>query len=541
MRMWNNYSSFWMVLISITGLLLWQACANPITPTGGPKDVTPPQIDPDNSDANRQTNFTGRYFELTFDEWITLTDAFNQIVVSPPLEFTPEVTLQKRTVRFAFDEKEVLRPDATYIINFGNAVKDLNEGNPAKDLRFVFSTGDFIDSLSVQGSVADALSGDPVSDVIVLLYDNLADSVVRTERPFYFGRTDKQGRFRIENMKSDTFKVFALVDENFNYLYDTPTEQIGYIDSAIVVNDSVSPVMFMQMFEETPPLRLLKKETKRYGRLTLVFNQPPDSTIELSFDSVLQKHHIAYEADSIHLWYQLTDSVNWSVYLQKDSLLNDTIELKPLSRTSFEKEAALKLAAAKLTDLHPSRPIALAFNHPLTSVDTSAILLLEDTLKTRIYPDIAIDDDPNRLVFNHSWQPDRPYELLLLPNALTDWYGLRNDSLSQSFKVLSADQFGTITLQITNVKKEMPYVVRLLKKTELVEERYFTADSIYTHQYTQLVPGVYSVRIIEDVNGNKRWDPGNYDLKTQPEKLYFRQLEELRADWEVESTMNLEN
>ncbi|MCB0640491.1 MAG: carboxypeptidase regulatory-like domain-containing protein, partial [Phaeodactylibacter sp.] len=112
------------------------------------------------------------------------------------------VTIKKyKTVLFEFDENEELRENATYIINFGDAIKDFTEGNIAP-IRFIFSTGDYIDSLEVKGRVVDAVSGEPVSDVLVMLYDNLNDTVVRTERPFYFSRTDKAGQFKIENVKA---------------------------------------------------------------------------------------------------------------------------------------------------------------------------------------------------------------------------------------------------------------------------------------------------------------------------------------------------
>ena len=118
--------------------IIW-GCANVGTLTGGDKDETPPQLDTLNSTRNFQTNFPGRSFELTFDEWLTLNDVFNQVIVSPPLEFRPEVSLKKKTVHFEFNDDEILREDATYVINFGEAIEDFTEGNAA-EMRFVFST-----------------------------------------------------------------------------------------------------------------------------------------------------------------------------------------------------------------------------------------------------------------------------------------------------------------------------------------------------------------------------------------------------------------
>ena len=131
----------------------------------------------------------------------------------------PTVTTKLKKLRFEFAEEEVLKEDATYSINFGDAVKDLTEGNPVPNFKFVFSTGDFIDSLKMEGTIVDALTGKPVEDVLYMLYKNLADSVVQTEKPFYFGKSDKTGTFTIENIKAGQYKAFALEDQDVNYLY----------------------------------------------------------------------------------------------------------------------------------------------------------------------------------------------------------------------------------------------------------------------------------------------------------------------------------
>jgi len=139
--------------------LLVASCATPTPPLGGPRDTAPPQLDSLQSTANEQVNFTIQPIELAFDEWVQLEDVANQVLVSPPLEFRPKVRIKKRSVIVEFDAREQLRPNVTYAINFGNAVKDLTEKNAAENLRFVFSTGPQLDSLSMQGTIRNAISG----------------------------------------------------------------------------------------------------------------------------------------------------------------------------------------------------------------------------------------------------------------------------------------------------------------------------------------------------------------------------------------------
>ncbi len=551
--MWKYYNNTISIYPLLACYLFFTACANPRPPTGGPKDVTPPQVVLEKSSENMQTNFTERSFELTFNEWVQLNDVFNQVVVTPPLEHKPEISLKKKTVTFEFDGKEELREDATYIINFGEAVKDFNVGLSAEDLRFVFSTGDYIDSLSVQGKVVDAFTGDAAEDVIVMLYDNLADSVVRTERPFYFGKTSKNGTFKIENVRADTFKIFALVDKNFNYLFDMASEQIAYQEAPFILTDSTKINIDLELFQEEQVLRLVSKRTEKYGKVTLNFNKPPEKNLKLSFDSVLQRQQIIYEQDSLHLWYLPKDSVDWSIYLeiQQDSLVYDTLKVKANSSSAFLAKAKLEMKQEKeiekkLNNHNKTKPVEIIFNHPLAALDSNAVVLLEDSTKIKVSPILALSEDTLGLLkLNYDWKENMLYELLFLPAAVTDWYGLQNDSISLAFTIPSVSVFGNLILNLKGLEPNVSYLVQLYKGEELMDESTISADSTYTKNYMGYPAAIppedpaYELRIIEDRDNNGRWSPGNYSLKTQSEKMYFRKLGELRGNWDIPYDVDL--
>ena len=245
--MWNF---FYRICLFSFYVLLFNSCAQVGRLTGGPEDETPPALIEEESTPSLQTNFTKQTIKLAFDEWLKLdNNYFKEVVISPPLLYNPEIKLKGKSVLFSFHEDEVLKEEATYTINFGKAIKDLTVGNVVDNLRFVFSTGPFIDSLEVKGTVIDVEEGKGVADALLMLYDNLADSVVRTERPFYFARTDKSGNFKIENVKSDTFKVVAMVDNNFNYFFDLEKEKIGFLEEPIILPDSNLTSLNLTLFE----------------------------------------------------------------------------------------------------------------------------------------------------------------------------------------------------------------------------------------------------------------------------------------------------
>lgn len=528
-------------------LLLLTRCANIVPPVGGPRDETPPQVIWEKSTPNKQTNFQKQRIELTFDEFVVLEDVFNQVVVSPPLQYRPTLSLKGKTLRVDFDGRDTLREDATYTINFGNAVKDLTEKNPADNLRFVFSTGAYLDSLTLRGRLVSAEKGESVKDALFMLYDNLADSVVRTQRPFYFAKTDTSGRFLIENVRAGTFKGFALKDENLNYKFDQANELIGFTDSLIQVSADSSAPLQIRMFTENRVARLLDSETKVYGLVKLIFNQTPPRDLAIDVENVSQRTVIEYNADTAYVWYDLETPVEWDLYVGQDTLWRDTVTVPALDRGAYLQAVQLaqveqRVDAAAAIRLNPDRTVQMKFNFPLLSYDTSQLHWYEDTLRREVRPDMRIDTlSPRTLVFNYPWREDMRYQIELLPGAVQDLYGLiNNDTILLNYRVEPRKSFANLQLTIDSLDAAENYVIQLLYQGSTVAEEFrVSGKTSMVRQFKTLPAGEYSVQIITDKNNNGRWDPGNYDEKRQPEPIIQRKLEALRSNWEVEATVSL--
>lgn len=521
-----------------------QYCANPIAPTGGPRDETPPQLDTSQSTANYQTKFEKQTIELTFDEWVTLNDVFEQVVVSPPLDNRPEVKIKKKSILFEFAEEEVLRDSATYTINFGEAIKDLTEGNPADNLRFVFSTGDFIDSLSIQGTIVDAKTGEPVEDVLFNMYDELQDTVVRTQRPFYFAKTDEQGRFRVENVKSDTFKLFALKDANLNYLFDQSSEAIGFLDTFIILPRDLNQSIELQLFTEEPALRLSGAVTNQFGTVRLGFSTEAPA-IQLSSNVPDLELIEEYKSDSLLVWYPEEVGNSWELYAAYDTILLDTILVDSLAKAPFLSSNSLKWTSARSgtrpQSIVPGQSLVYELNHPVAAFDKDLFALYQDTTRQRIFPTVTIDTNSIRSVsINYPWREGVEYELEVLPGAVTDIFGLSlSDTLQQRLVGASSKDFATLNLSVTGINADSSYVIDLLSGRTLVERLTVSGQTEYSKVLQNLSPGQYQVEITIDLNKNGRWDTGNYDLKRQPEPFFIKEVERLRANWEVEANIDL--
>lgn len=225
----GSKSIYSAVMLLIMGLVFF-SCANPVAPTGGPLDETPPKVT-QATPPNYSTEFQGGEVRIFFDEFVQLNDLSSKFLVSPPMEKLPEVRIRGRSIIMSVVEP--LRENTTYNFFFGDAIRDITENNPMPNFQYVVSTGNYVDSLSLKGRVLDAFTLEPMERVYVMLYDDYNDSIPYLERPVYISLTDEHGFYTINNMREGDYKIFALNDVNANFLYDLPNEKIAFLDSLI--------------------------------------------------------------------------------------------------------------------------------------------------------------------------------------------------------------------------------------------------------------------------------------------------------------------
>jgi hypothetical protein len=242
-------------------------CAKVGSPTGGPKDEKPPEVT-ESKPLNKEKNWLSEEIEITFDEFIALKNLNDELIISPPLKEKPITRMRNKTLVIDLNEK--LRDSTTYTLNFGNAIADNNEGNVLPDYELVFSTGPGMDSLSLTGVAVNAFNLSPEKEkVAVMLFDNLCDSAPYKELPLYFSRTSPEGKFAINNIRPDTFRLFALKDVNNNLKFDVPDEMIAYSDTTIIISPGrVRKINFVK------DSSLFKPKSKTPGKKTEV---PSDS------------------------------------------------------------------------------------------------------------------------------------------------------------------------------------------------------------------------------------------------------------------------
>lgn len=208
-------------------------------PTGGPKDTIPPalvKVIPE----NKSINFNKDEIILNFDEFIKTEDINSQLIITPRLEEENEYKVNKNILTIELNEE--LDSSTTYTFNFQNTVQDINESTPAEDLVIAFSTGTYIDSLSIQGTITELLTNKPVEEVVVALYEANDTLDIFNSKPQYFTRTREDGTYKIENLKADTFKIYAFSDENSNLTAQSDKEPYGFMANEILLDSLITTI-----------------------------------------------------------------------------------------------------------------------------------------------------------------------------------------------------------------------------------------------------------------------------------------------------------
>ncbi len=228
--------------------LLLTGCANIQSPMGGPKDTIPPVLIKAEPNENT-TNFKGNTIRFSFNEYVKLENLNENLIINPPAEKFPIFQSKLRTVTVKI--KDTLQPNTTYSINFGDAIRDVNENNPFKNFNYAFSTGPYIDSLDIVGRLQDAETGIADSTLLIILHKSEADSAVAKVKPRFATRPNGKGVFRFDHLPPGKFYIFALKDEGVKR-YTSNQIPFAFYDTTVIAGGTDS-IMLRSFIAEKEP------------------------------------------------------------------------------------------------------------------------------------------------------------------------------------------------------------------------------------------------------------------------------------------------
>lgn len=531
----NNikYIMFLLVLIMVS-------CAKRGTITGGSKDTIAPTLKM-SFPKNFNTNFKGNEIKLTFDEYIKLKNLGKQLIISPPMKYEPLISPTAASKSISIKIKDTLRPNTTYSFNFGQSIADNNEGNSIDQFKYVFSTGDYIDSLTLGGSVKDAHEKEVQSFISILLYeinDTFKDSVIYKENPRYVTNTlDSSKTFKLENIKSGKYLLVALKDQNNNYRFNPKTDKIGFNSRFITIpNDTLYE---LKLFKEIVPFKAYKPSQVSENRLIMGYegkkylaNSRPTIVLKNSKEIIPTLITQLPKKDSLQIWYKPLKVDSLTLNLTKDKYHeNFTFKIKELKKDS------LNIRALQGGVLNFREQFTLETATPLILFDNSKIKLVNKD-NVAIQFTTQYDDFNQQLHFDFQKEPLENYIFTVLPGALTDFFENKNDTLSYKISTKNTSDYGNLRVNLQKVKR-FPVIIELTNsKGDIMASEYSESKSVV--DFNLLNPGLFSLRLIYDENKNKEWDTGSYLEKRQAEEvIYFPKQIDIRANWDVEQPFDV--
>ena len=522
------------LFFALMGLALWQ-CARRGSPSGGPEDVTPPKLvrtEPDNFSIN----FEAQKIRLYFDELIKLQDVQNQLVVSPPLKYPPEITPQggpRKYIEILI--KDTLRENTTYTLNFGQSIVDNNEGNPNSFLTYVFSTGTYIDSLTLSGAVKDAFNKKADQFISVMLYEidtAYTDSTIYKNPPNYIASTgDSLPLFELKNLRAGKYALFALKDVNKNNMFNQKQDKIGFLEDTITI--PTDSTYLLNLFLEEPNYSVSVPSYAAKNRIIFGYQGDHEDmqieTLTQLPDSVQTKILKDREKDTLNYWITPTDLDSIIFTVTNDKLERiDTFTVK----TRKLPLDSLTLTSGIRGKFNFEDTFSILANTPIANVDTTKIgLVVSDSLLAPFSH--VLDTLENKVEFDFEIEPNQKYRLSLLPGAISDFFGMQNDTLDYAISTSGYADYGNLRMTLGGAV-QYPLVLQLTNEQGEIQREIIAPES-KIFEFSNLDPGNYVVRVIFDDNGNGKWDTGSYLKKRQPERIsYYPDVIEVRANWELE-------
>lgn len=571
-KIFSNIASGATVVLLLGSIIFSHSCANTTTPpTGGPKDTIPPvleEIYPVLGQTNVPTHKT--QLKIEFNEYVKVKDP-KSLFLSPPLEKAPKHKIKGKSVIVYFEND--LDSNKTYTLDLTNAIADNNEGNMFPGFTLVFSTGDVIDSMMVTGIVQDCNNLKPIKGATVMLYKDHADSALFLKRPDAAVKTDEWGFFSMRNIQDTVYRMYAIIDENNNNIYEPESEKVAFIDTLVrpvtVVNDSLPELQKYDMkdtlnclarktefelnvFKEKPTKQMIVNKERVGDRTAYITFMAPYAQIDsiwirnVPAENLITQFNIVQ--DSLEIWVNdpkpQPDTMFLNVkYMKTDTLglLNSFTEeiklLKPKKTTGKSSSRDIKkedTTAVFTMDAKPENVeqygFVMEFKYPIVeeAFDSLIFRSVNPRQQESIGKYTVTQDSLNLRKYTirpqEKLQVGYEYFLKIPHRKFKDINGFYNDSSEVKVSLPNDDKLSTMSLILSGVNNK--YIVDLLNEKRDKVLRSYIIDKDETLVFPYLKAGKYSIRITEDMNRNGIVDTGNLLEHRQPEKVLFYKLED---------------
>ncbi|HCW07424.1 MAG TPA: hypothetical protein DGG95_08690 [Cytophagales bacterium] len=517
---------------------LFIQCARQSQPAGGPKDEKPPELISSNP-TNGQKKFKGKDITLVFDEYVKLKDPQEEIVITP--------SAGEKTKFAAKKNKVIITPElpwkdsTTYSISFRGGVQDINESNPADNLRLAFSTGTIIDSLEIIGRVNEFFKEKIPEKITVALY--LSDTFdIFKHKPTYLSKTNKKGQFKIQNLKPGKYFIYAFEDKNKNFKVDGKSEKFGFRSNPISIPEEKDSIKINLIQVDNRPIKITSIRNTNTTS-TIRFNKPLDSIHLTSEKKII--YTFGSNTSEVVIFKSFNTSDSSKITIHASDSVYQKIDTSAYVKFTDSKKVSEKFKQGDWTTSFNFTSFTMkaqtSFNKLLSKITLDSIYVqLDSSNYQQIKPeDIKFDTLHKSLTIetklNITLKEKLLHPVLLLGKAAFISYD-NDSSKTQEAKIDIPDEKDTGSLSIEIKTDEKNFEVQLLNSKNNIVRKQRNAKKI---TWNYLAPEEYKLMVIVDSNNNKRWDPGNFYNKKEPEKVIIYINEEgqakfpVRANWEV--------
>lgn len=552
-----------LIVLCLTSL----SCARQSAPTGGPKDTIPPVLTK-SFPAQNQINVDDRTIELTFSEMVALANPKEQIIIAPTTSNTYEITNRNNRVIIKFEEP--LKDSVTYSINFRDAVQDVTEKNPVENLQLAFSTGTYIDSLTISGRVENLLTGTVPKEATIAIFPLNDTLSIFKHKPSYLTKSDKEGKFILRNLKPGNYTLHAIEDRNKNLVVDSRAESYAFLATPIELKENQAGLTLPLVRLDARPLKLTNmRPYNTYFNIKTSKNL--NSYTITSTDTVMSAYgedhanirvYNTFDSDSTLIKFHATDSIG--------NTIDSSFFIKFITREVTPEKFSMSIEDASILIHRGTFKATLNFNKPVIfhnpdslffQIDSLTKLPLGDAqfawdtenndvtitkkIDTTPYQSAAGTQKGSRDKTTKTDAPKTPPKTFInqLISGKAAFISIDNDtsiSVTKDIKPQRLEDLGSLTLQIETSE---PHFIAEILTPEYKTLRATANTKKVTWQ--DLAPGNYRIRLIIDKNNNGKWDPGNYVLRQEPEPIIYLVRPKakpentvfIRANWDVDDIL----
>jgi len=491
-------------------LCLTFSCAQIRSPQGGAKDDKPPVVigSPDG-----MTEYSSQEVVILFDEYIDIYDAQNQVLISPPSPRPPKIEARLRKIVCSFTD--TLAANTTRVINFGDAIRDVNEGNILANYTLAYSSGSHIDSLAFSGEIRDAARDSVACGVRVMLFASDTGITSTTELPRYVTRTDKDGRFNFRYLKEGDYYLAALEDKNQNFHWEEG-ESLALHFTSTALPDTASVQLFMSLPHPAGPV-INGFNADSSGSFSFYIDECFDDSLEIRCDDrILPKYRLSSKVFS---WLPSTagESAPVEIFYRHERV--DSFQVN-----TYREPSQFQLRISGTGTIRSQDTLLITSTRSLADAGDLYMIRTNDSTEV-VDVDVRLRN-PFLIAVKAPWSPGDAYKLVL--TGVNDGMNAMADTLRADIRLNEKENTGEIS--VARGSANSVFWIENKGKKFLPD----ASSRLGSILFSELSPGEYNLFELQDENNNLKLDPLEVKKKYSSERVLRSDVITVRANWTTE-------